>query len=53
VPTHQSLTVVRILVLARLVTASKESTYSFVKPSEKSGLGILARGGEQLGRKLG
>jgi hypothetical protein len=38
VPTHQSLTVVRILVLARLVTASKESTYSFVKPSEKCGL---------------
>lgn len=25
--------------LARLVTASKESTYSFVKPSELSGLG--------------
>ena len=44
-PTHQSLTVVRILVLARLVTAFKESTYSFVKPSEKSGLEYSTAGG--------
>jgi hypothetical protein len=31
-----------IFVLARLVTASKENTYSFVKPSKKSGLGQKA-----------